>query len=107
MHIFLILAVSSLGLAFYSFQKDLGVQEAVSGGSNVVVDNKTEITSFNTMILNLDTQISQLRAINSASRHLESQVVQAQLAALTPSSQTAQWEGEHFRLQARTGHSQA
>ena len=106
MHIFLILAVSSLGLAFYSFQKDLGVQEAVSGGSNVVVDYKTEITSFNTMILNLDTQISQLRAINSDSLHLESQVVQAQLAALTPSAQTAQLEGEHLRLQAMIGQSQ-
>ena len=106
MHIFLILAVSTLGLAFYSFQKDLGVQEAVSGGSNVVVDYKTEITSFNTMILNLDTQISQLRGINSDSRHLESQVVQAQLAALTPSAQIAQLEGEHLRLQAMIGQSQ-
>src|SRR2546425_9268006 len=106
MHIFLVLAVSSLGLAFYFFQKDLCVQDAVSGGSDVVVDYKTEITSFNTMILNLDTHISQLRAINSDSRHLESQVVQVHLAALTPSAQIAQLEGVHLILQAMIRQSQ-
>jgi len=103
MHIFLILAVTSLGFAFYFYQKDLSGQAMLPGGPNVIVDYKTEITNFNMMILNLDTQISQLRAINSSSPHLESQVGQAQLAAQTPSAQIAQLEGELLRLQSIIG----
>ena len=105
-HILLILAVSSLGLATYYYQKDFNGQEVPSDGSNVIVAHKTEITNFNTMMLNLDTQISQLRVISSSSRPLESQVTEAQLAALTLSAHTAQLEAERLRLQSMIGRSQ-
>ena len=106
MDIFLVVTASSLGLALYYYQKDLNGQEVPSDGSNVIVAYKTEITNFNSMILNLDAQISQLRVINSGSRHLESQVAQAQLAALTLSAHIAQLEGERLRLQSMIGQSQ-
>ena len=106
MDIFLVVTASSLGLALYYYQKDLNGQEVPSDGSNVIVAFKTEMTNFNSMILNLDAQISQLRAIYSGSRHLESQVAQAQLAALTLSAYIAQLEGERLRLQSMIGQSQ-
>src|SRR6267143_5164516 len=106
MDIFLVVTASSLGLALYYYQKDLKGQEVPSDGSNVIVAYKTEIMNFNSMILNLDAQISQLRVINSGSRHLESQVAQAQLAALTLSAYIAQLEGERLRLQSMIGQSQ-
>jgi len=106
MDIFLVVTASSLGLALYYYQKDLNGQEVPSDGSNVIVAYKTEITNFNSMILNLDAQISQLRVINSGSRHLESQVAQAQLATLTLSAHIAQLEGERLRLQSMIGQSQ-
>ena len=106
MDIFLVVTASSLGLALYYYQKDINGQEAPSDGSNVIVAFKTEMTNFNSMILNLDAQISQLRVINSGSRHLESQVAQAQLAALTLSAHIAQLEGERLRLQSMIGQSQ-
>jgi len=106
MDIFLVVTASSLGLALYYYQKDINGQEAPSDGSNVIVAFKTEMTNFNSMILNLDAQISQLRAIYSGSRHLESQVAQAQLAALTLSAYIAQLEGERLRLQSMIGQSQ-
>jgi len=105
-HIFLILAVTSLGLAFYSYQKDFSGRAIPSDGSNINVDYKTEMTNFNTMILNLDTQISQLRSINSPSRNMVSQITQAKVAAQTPSAQIAQLEGERLRLQSMIGRSQ-
>jgi hypothetical protein len=105
-HIFLILAVTSLGLAFYSYQKDFSGRAIASDGSNINVDYKTEMTNFNTMILNLDTQISQLRSINSPSRNMVSQITQAKVAAQTPSAQIAQLEGERLRLQSMIGQSQ-
>jgi hypothetical protein len=105
-YIFLILAVTSFGLAFYSYQKDLSGQAIPSDGSNVNVDYKTEIANFNTMILNLDIQISQLQSINSPSRNMVSQITQAQLAAQSLSAQIAQLEGERLRLQSIIGRSQ-
>ena len=98
--------MTSLGLAFYSYQKDFSGRAIPSDGSNINVDYKTEMTNFNTMILNLDTQISQLRSINSPSRNMVSQITQAKVAAQTPSAQIAQLEGERLRLQSMIGRSQ-
>ncbi|HZD12622.1 MAG TPA: hypothetical protein VE177_03795 [Candidatus Binatus sp.] len=102
------LAVSSLGLAVYTYQLDsLSRWKSSSGNDPMIGDLKTEVTSFNTIIGLLDTQINQLHHVNATSgvSQLQSSLFEARLAASTNVGRASQLILERQRFTSMLGNS--